>query len=560
MPILRSGLWAISLGCAFSACSGELTAPVGPGGVDGDTPASPITSAEGSGSFARGEYDPKLCEDRELSPGAMPQLVRLTHLQYQNAITDLLGLDAGAKDFVPDQVFFGFNTNAEKLNVDETQTNRYRSAAERIAENAAKDLSHIAKTVPCVMTTPDEACRDQFLSEFLELLLRRPLNEELLTRYRNLFDAGADLFEDDSDAFTRGVRVTLEAALQTPSFLYRAELRSGELDGKVVALDSYEVASRLALTLWGSVPDRALLDKAKADGLLTADEVKAEARRMLDDPRAARVLDDFHAQWLELDKLHFGKDPLTFPDYDEDAFSTAAKADLLSFTREVALAQSGVISELFSATPSEVDPALGDTLSPNERPGILTQPGFLAGRADALDGSPIHRGAYIQKRLLCRVFGALPANVGMLPPRDEEIVTTRDQVEAKTGAPECQFCHKDINPAGFAFEHFDTLGRYRTEDHGEAVDAYGTLTLDGKEHSFDGATELSDVLADSPTARRCYETQWFRYALGRAEVDDDVCLLHAIDQEAKGEGYEIKALLIALAGSRGFRFRTMEDL
>jgi len=571
-------LCAVSVGLltqSLVACEGNLAAPVGPAATSEQPVTDPVSSTEGSGDFASGNFDKKQCEGREVGPGPMPQLVRLTHLQYQNAVRDVLGIDANAKDFVPDQVFFGFNNNAEKLVVEDTQTLRYRTAAETIAEEAARDLTNIAKVVPCVSDARDEACRDRFLTDFLELLLRKPLEAAALDRYRKLFALGAEMYDDGPDDFTRGVRITLEAALQSPSFLYRAEIRDTPLDGSVVALDSYEIASRLALTLWASVPDRALLDKAASDALLDEDEVDTEARRMLADPRAERVLDDFHAQWLELDKLRFAKDANTFPAYQEAAFSASARRELLDFTRHVASDEGGVVGDLFTSNVSYVDATLASVygltgsfdqnparveLEPTERAGMLTQLGFLAGHADALDGSPIHRGAYIQKRLLCTVFGALPANVGMLPARSGDIVTTRDQVEAKTAAPACQYCHTKINPAGFAFEHFDTMGRYRTEDHGEAVNAKGKLALDGQTVSFDGAIELGAVLAESGTAMRCYETQWFRYALGRAEANDDLCLLSAIDERAKNESYDIRELLVTFTRSRGFRFRTMEEL
>ncbi len=508
----------------------------------------------------------------------MPQLVRLSHVQHANAVRDLLGLEARAQDFVPDQVLFGFNNNAAKLTVSDNQTSRYRTAAERIAAEASADLTAIGSVVPCVMGTRDATCRDRFIMDFLQLFVRRPLSSEARDRYTKLFDAGAALYDDGddgSDAFTRGVRITLEAVLQSPSFLYRSEQLRTELDGKVTSLDSYEVASRLALTLWGSVPDHALLDKAASDSLLTAAQIEAEARRMLDDARAERVLNDFHAQWLELEGLRFAKDAATFPSYDESTFGASARRELLAFTRHVALDAGGTIGDLFASNVSYVDATLASIyalpgsftatptrveLDAKQRAGFLTLPGFLAGHADALDGSPIHRGAYVQKRVLCTVFGSVPANVGTLPPRDAEIVTTRDQVEAKTAPGPCQYCHTKINPAGFAFEHFDSLGRYRSADHGELVNARSTISLDKADVSFDGAVEFSQALAQSATAMRCYESQWFRYTLGRPEANDDLCLLHEIDTQAKASGYDIKEMLVAMTLSRGFRFRSMEAM
>jgi hypothetical protein len=532
-----------------------------------------IESRPGSGDFASGTFDPLLCKDRETGPGSMPGLVRLTHRQYDNAVEDLLGLDAAAEtDFVDDQEFFGFDNNAQNLSVPANQVLRYRATAERLAQQAAADLSRVKRVVPCVAAGANAACRDTFVSEFLKLLFRRPLGDAERTRYRTLFDAGAELYAE-GDAFARGVRIVLEAALQSPAFTYRAELRDTPLDGRVLPLGSHEIAARLSLTLWASVPDAALMKKADENQLATEAQVEAEARRMLEDPRAARVVDDFHTQWLELGKLRFDKDPATFPGFDKTSFENSARQEMLQFSRYV-MQQGQSISDLFTAPMSFVDANLAEIygvngpetgfgrvdLDPSERAGLFTQVGFLAGHADALDSSPIHRGAFIQKRVLCTTFGPLPANVGMLPERGGDLVTTRDRVEAKTEAPQCAGCHVRINPAGFAFEAFDTLGRHRTQDNGEAVDATGTLRIDGADVSFDGAVEFARVLAESESARRCYETQWFRYGLGRGEEDDDVCLLDEVDARTRQRGGSIEELLVSLTLSRAFRFRAQEDL
>jgi hypothetical protein len=568
-----TGLLALSL----SGCDGLVGAPLGPGSADelgqggGVIPDNP---GGGGGGFVTGGYDAALCANKTVDPGATPGLVRLTHRQYEYAVRDLLDIEANAMtEFVADQVFYGFDNNARNLAVTENQFLRYRNTAEAVAKEAAADLSRFAQQLPCTMQAPDNTCRDTFVRDFLKRMFRRPLEASELTRFRGVFDQGAQLYDEGTN-FQRGVRLVLEVALQSPSFLYRSEVRSTPLDGSVVALTAHELASRLAFTLWSSVPDPALLTKADTNQLATDAQLEGEVRRMLDDPKAQRTFDDFHAQWLEFDKLRFEKDPISFPDYDRDAFKSASREEMLSFVRHVGLQSNGALADLLTSPDSFVSAPLAEVygvtasgsattqveLDPATRAGLFTQSAFLAGHADALNGSPIHRGAFIQKRVLCRVYGQLPANVGNLPERTADIVTTRDQVEAKTEPPQCQACHTTINPAGFAFEGYDTLGRARTMDNGEPVDATGTLTLDGKEVSFDGAVEFAHVLADSDTARRCYETQWFRYAYGRPETNEDTCLLHEIDARAQSKGDAIKEMLVSLTLSRGFRFRAQEEM
>jgi hypothetical protein len=573
-------------GALMAGCTGVLDSPLGPGeylgpngerlGPNGSALPSGGSAASPNGDgFVSGQIDALSCQGRELHPGSMPGLVRLTHRQYANVVSDLFGVQSNAAtEFVSDQEFYGFDNNAAKLSVDSVQTTRYRAMAERVAQEATVNLATLARVAPCLSKDRTDACRDEFLRGLLKLMYRRPLSDGELTRYRALFAAGATLYEE-GDAFTRGLRVVIEGALQSPLFVYRTELRDLPLDGKVVELDNYELAARLALTFWGSVPDLTLMNKAEAKKLALPSELETEVRRLLDDPRAGRVLDDFHAQWLEFGKLRFDKDATLFPGYDKASFEQAARSEALTFARNMTLAERGGIADLFSSSVTWVDgtlaknyglapPASGIArveLDPAQRSGLFTQTAFLAGHADAVEGSPIHRGAYIQRRVLCREFGTLPPNVGTVPPPSAGASSTRERVALKTAAAGCQHCHKHINPTGFAFEAFDSLGRVRTQDHGVAVDASGTLELDpGSVASFSGAVAFADELAASDKAKRCYETQWFRFAYGRAEGNDDACLLSEIDEKAKAKDYNLKELLVALGTSRAFRFRAQEDL
>jgi hypothetical protein len=570
-----------SLG-ALLGCQGNVADPAGPGrptatgssaapGSASNAPA--VQSGLGSGDFATGRVDALQCKSGPTAPGSMPGLVRLTHRQYDFAVKDLLGVDAkAATDFVDDQEYFGFDNNAAQLSVPANQVSRYQATAETVAQQAVANLAPIKAVVSCVAANANTACRDRFLDEFVKLMLRRPLVDAERTRYRALFDAGKDLYTE-GDNFSRGVRIVLEAVLQSPNFIYRAELRdSGALDGRPVELTPHELAARLALTLWASLPDAVLMKKADDNALSSDAQLEAEVRRMLKDAKTERVMDDFYTQWLELAKLRLDKDAKTFPGYDKTGFETSTREETLRFAREISRA--GTISELFTSNKSFVDARLAEvygvtppasgfaevSLNPEQRAGLFTQPGFLAGHSDPLDSSPIHRGAYVQKRVLCTVFGQVPANVGSLPGRTADIVTTRDQVEAKTSPPQCQGCHVRINPTGFAFEAFDSIGKFRTQDHGETVNASDTINIDGKDVNFDGAVEFAHILGESDTARRCFETQWFRYAMGRGEANDDVCLLNEIDTRTKKNGGSVQELLVSLTLSRGFRFRAQEDL
>src|SRR5262249_46088848 len=114
------------------------------------------------------------------------------------------------------------------------------------------------------------------------------------------------------------------------------------------------------------------------------------------------------------------------------------------------------------------------SLDPNERFGLLTEASFLASRAYFNQDSPIHRGVFIQRQLLCFQIPPPPPNVDTkLPPVGGAIKTTRQAVEQHTSPATCQACHGKFNPAGFAFENYDAIGQWRTEENGTPVDTTG---------------------------------------------------------------------------------------
>jgi hypothetical protein len=200
-------------------------------------------------------------------------------------------------------------------------------------------------------------------------------------------------------------------------------------------------------------------------------------------------------------------------------------------------------------------------LDPARRAGLLTQAGFLSSHAFFDKTSPIHRGVFLQRQILCAALPDPPANIStMLPPIAGEIRTTRDQVEAHTSPDGCNKCHAMINPAGFAFEHYDAVGRHRADEDGEAIDPTGELQVGGATIRFDGAVDLITQLAESPVAERCYLTNWYRYANARQLSREDTCTIDALDAQLRASGYNIKELLVSLTQTKTFRFRAVEEV
>jgi hypothetical protein len=193
-------------------------------------------------------------------------------------------------------------------------------------------------------------------------------------------------------------------------------------------------------------------------------------------------------------------------------------------------------------------------LDPGQRAGLLTRAGFLAVAA-ATDGSnPVQRGRKVFERLLC---GGLPPPPNVVPqPKPASAGgTTRQRFEEHDRNPCTGACHAVMDPIGYGFEHYDGVGKFRAMDNGGVVDSTGSIELDGVKKPFNDARELSQMLAGSTEVARCFATQWLRFAFKRTDTDADRASIDAITT-AFGKANSIKDLLVGVASSRSFRYRT----
>lgn len=561
-------LVALALSSA-AACSGK-SGDAGNPAPDEPAPNEPAPVDDpGAGSGSQ-------CAPGATAPGPTPRLTRLTHVQYDNTIRDLFGKDMKASAaFLADPAFDGFNNNAKALTVSDRLARDYRRAAEAIAEDAVSDQRVLDRILPCTPEGDGAACARQFIQKLGKRVYRRPLSAEQEEAYLAVYRRGDGLFESGTP-FEQGIRHVIEAMLQSPHFLYRVELSEALNDERIIPLDGYEIATRLSYLLWNSTPDDALLERAESGALDTPEGIEIEARRMLEDPRAAGTLSDFHDQWLHLSRYDdLSKAPALYPGFDASVTS-AMKAETQEFIRHVILEMEADYATLMTEPVGFVNDKLAPIygvegefsselvrtpLDPSQRAGLLTQAGFLSAHAFFDKTSPIHRGVFLQRQILCTTLPDPPANIDtMLPPIAGDIRTTRDQVEAHTAPSGCIECHAVINPAGFAFEHYDAVGRYRTDENGAAIDATGELQVGGATIRFDGAVDLVKQLAESPVAERCYLTNWYRYANARQLTREDACTIDALDAQLRASGYNIKELLVSLTQTKTFRFRAVEEV
>ena len=468
--------------------------------------------------------------------GDVTRVARLTHDQYNATVQDLFGItDSPADAFAPDALNgFGFDTSID-LRVDARLGPQYRTAAEGLAERAVTDDEVFEAIVPCSVDAED--CADEFIAEFGQRAFRRPLTEDEAEAFGALFAQGPTLVASD-DAFKDGVRLVVEAMLQSPQFLYRTELSADETDDGLIALTSWEVATRLSYFVQGSMPTADLFERASRDELRTAEQVTSAVGTLLESERATLQLVSFHAQAWDFSRYStIAPDRDVYPAAPEDLIGSARVASE-RFVQEV-IENDGGLAELLTAPYAYADAGLaalyglddGDAPSsmsridfdPEARKGYLMQVGFLASHAYAVDTDPIHRGLFVLRQLLCREIDDPPPGASMtpLPETDEPIETTREEVELLTGQAGCFSCHHQINPPGFALEGFDAVGQVRTTENDTPVDTSGSFELDDADLAFSGPMELVDALAQSREARACYAAKWLEFAYGRSLAEGD---------------------------------------
>jgi hypothetical protein len=550
-----AGLISVSTACTNDATNAD----------DGTSSPTDGTSADGStdgGSTDDGSTGAEpACPD---GPSVGPwYLRRLTGEQLDNTVRDLLGTDRRPSESLPPDEAVGPFASNVTAPVTNAMVEDFMDVAEELAAEAVTDLDAL---LPC---DPDDigedACASAFVETFGRRAYRRPLTDDEQAALFDLYQAGRD-----EAGFTAGIRLVVQAALQSPYFLYHAEF--GELDeGDAVALTQYELAGRLSYFLWNTMPDDELFAAAEAGVLGDREGLRAEAERMIVDGRARDAIASFHLQWLGIADIESAeKDTDAYPEFTP-ALRRAMKAETATFTDYVIRYTDGTLGTLLTAPYSFPDggvfgiygvqePVGGDDttpvgLDPSQRAGLLTQPSVLAVHAHAAQSSPIRRGVLLRENLLCQMLPEPPPDVDNTPPDLDPDATTRERFEQHRADPACAACHELIDPIGFGFEHYDAVGRYRDVENDNPIDGSGALGGTDVDGSFDGAVELAYRLAESDDVRSCVAAQWFRFAFGRIETEADACSRAAIDDAFADSGYRIPDLMLAIVTSDAFRYR-----
>ena len=546
-----------ALMCA--SCQGDVTCPncpsqTGPGGPSG--------VAGTSGVDPNNPLQPTDCTTP--APGAAP-VRRMTRVEYNSTVRDLLGdTTSPAQGFALEEEALGFNNNAANLVTSAALAEKYMLAAEGIAARATAQGMDRIGCDPVALG--NEVCARQFIESFGKRAFRRPLTTDESTLLFGQFSAG--LAEDD---FVTGIQMVIETALQSPPFLYRVELGVTPAAGEtVVRLTDWETASRLSYLLWGSMPDETLFSAAEQGKLTAREDIEAQARRMLDDPKAHDAVATFHEQWLDYGRIaNVGKDAAIFPEWSAE-IGPLMHEETRRFLDDAVFGEGGGLGYLLSSPNSFLDPKLATfygvtapaaagftrvALDATQRAGLLTLGSLLTINAHSNQTSPVHRGKLVRELLLCDAIPPPPADVMIKAPEPDPNSTTRERFAQHSAEAACKGCHTLMDPIGFGFENYDGMGRYRSTENGLAIDASGELTGTDVDGTFMGAVGLASKLAQSADVRTCYATQWFRFAYGRGENASDACSLATLSTRLTSSGGSIKELLLALTQTDAFLYR-----
>jgi hypothetical protein len=534
-------LFSLTAAVTFASCVGNVSdvvpEPLGTGGAGG-----------GTGGGAGVIDGPRTCR-----PVVAP-MRSMTARQFDWVVEDLLGdTTRPARVLQRPQSETRFDNHHEWIAPDEVLLRFYVSNAETLATSA---LARQATLFPCAnpAAAQEQACLEQILDTFARRAWRHTLSDDEKGTLRTVFTNVRGL---SGATWNDALSAVLQVLLQSPQFLYVTELGTpvSGAERPTSQLTPLEVATRLSFLIWGSVPDTTLLDAAEQGRLGTKEDVAAQARRMLADPKARRGYLDFSRQWLEVESLDaVNKDATRFPAWNA-MLASAAGAELDAFAADT-FANGGSYRDLLTGTQTTATGALATLYGGSTRAGVLTRAGWLATHAHPIDTSPTLRGKAVRTRFLCEEIPAPPPGVNVMLPNIAGPATLRQRLAAHLEAgSSCAQCHVLMDPIGFGLEEFDAIGQARTtEPNGLAIDSTGELLSAGRTTPFTGGAGLAQALANSQQAQRCYVTQTWRYAHGRSETSKDRCHIDAAMASLPPTA-TLQDVVVAVVTSDAFLFR-----
>jgi hypothetical protein len=507
------------------------------------------------------------CTKRQ-DPGRVT-LRRLNRTEYNNTIRDLVGVDfQPAKDFPADDIGYGFDNIGDVLALSPLLLEKYLAAAETIVERAWQ--SPEAKQRILIRPLDGDKKRENVravVENFARRAFRRPALPEEVDKLLKF----VELAEQSGDSTEKGVQLAVQAALVSPHFLFRVEMiRGGRKDNPIQPLTNYELASRLSYFLWSTMPDEELFQLA-GKGQFKG-ELDNQVKRMLRDPKARALTDNFAGQWLQLRNLaNLTPDPELFPNFDDALRQAMVKETELFF--EAVVREDRSVLDFIDADftfvnerlakhygiPGVVGPEFRKVqLTGEQRGGILTQASVLSVTSNPTRTSPVKRGKWILDNILNTPPPPPPPTVPELSEDQADVASAplRKRMEIHRTNPDCAQCHQRMDPLGFGLENYDAVGGWRTKDGKFDIDPSGTLPGGA---TFNGPKGLRAVIKSKENEfRRCLADKLLTYALGRGVEPSDKCALDNICQAVQNNHNRFSALVLAVVNSDPFLYRKVQ--
>ena len=409
-----------------------------------------------------------------------------------------------------------------------------------------------------------DACVKQIVTNLVRRAYRRPAAPGEIEMLLNLVDEVRK-----RDSVEQAIRLAIESILVSPNFLFRIERDRG--DAGSYQISDYELASRLSYFLWSSMPDEELFQRAGEGRLHDPAVLIAQVQRMLQDPKASALVDNFGEQWLNLRLMDRTK-----PDSDrflsvDDELLDAMRRETLMFVGAVMHENrsildfidgrftfvNGPLARYYGITGVDGEQFQRVELDGEQRSGIVTQASILSISSYAMRTSPVLRGKWVLDTLLGAAPPPPPDNIPPLVEKDlGTAASMRQRLEQHRANPSCAVCHDRMDPIGFGLENYDAAGAWRQNDGNFEIDAGGTLP-DGR--SFRGAKALKQILrADAAAFARNFTEKLMTYALGRGLERVDGPVVDQIGRDAARDDYRFVSIITGIVNSRPFRLRSKE--
>lgn len=500
-------------------------------------------------------------EDLELLPTGVR---RLTNREFRKFAGALLGIDVArdVEDRLPPDVR---QEDGYTRNVAQTVSSALAVALEQVVPPLVESALTRPEQVLFRCADLDAACVHQWVHAKATQAYRRALDPSEVRRLEALYEEG----RKTGDA-TEGAAWVLVALLSSPDLWYVRELGpSGSavvpsaVAHSVVELSQYEIADQIGFVVRGTPADGPLLAAAEAGKLGDASERIAQGRRLLGLLDSREHYREFVLAWLEVDRLEqTAKSERVFERYD--AFKSRMLSETQNFVDEVFVSEGASVSRLLNAGFVSVDPEMAVFYGLREygarvdarsvgRYGVLQQASFLASHAHSDTTSPVLRGDFVLRKLLCeRLPRPSELDIEVIMPRPSSEMTRREQFARHGADPQCAQCHEQIDGFGLVFEEFDAVGRRRDLELGRSVRTDGTVKYADAQHPFANSKELVDWLVQRPETAECFARQAFRFVTGRHAPDAEAAFLRLRDDLDEPSRSNILEHLLAYVGSPSF--------